>query len=166
VGAVLHQGTGSVAFFSRSIAARHAKLAAYERELIGLVQAVRHWRPYLWGRQFVIRIDHRSLRFLLNQRLTTIPQRQWASKLLGFDFVVEYKPGTLNVVADALSCRDEHTAEAMALSAPQFKLSTICVTKSTATTHCPSCVMPFGAVPSRHLGQSSTASSSSKVAST
>jgi hypothetical protein len=41
-GAVLHQGAIPVAFFSRPIVARHAKLAAYERELIGLVQAVRH----------------------------------------------------------------------------------------------------------------------------
>ena len=48
-GAVLHQGSGPHAFFSRPFAARHVKLAAYEREHIGLVQAVRHWRPYLWG---------------------------------------------------------------------------------------------------------------------
>ncbi|XP_073353639.1 uncharacterized mitochondrial protein AtMg00860-like [Aegilops tauschii subsp. strangulata] len=40
-GAVLHQGDGPLAFFSRPFAARHLKLAAYERELIGLVQAVR-----------------------------------------------------------------------------------------------------------------------------
>lgn len=40
-GAVLHQG-GPVAFFSRAIAPRHAKLAAYDSELIGLVRAVRH----------------------------------------------------------------------------------------------------------------------------
>ena len=49
-GAVLHQGAGPLAFFSKPFAARHLKIAAYERELIGLVQAVRHWRPYLWGR--------------------------------------------------------------------------------------------------------------------
>jgi transposase InsO family protein len=36
-----------VAFFSKPIAPRHAKLAAYERELIGLVHAVCHWRAYL-----------------------------------------------------------------------------------------------------------------------
>ena len=53
-GAVLHQGDGPVAFFSKPIAPRHAKLAAYERELIGLVQAVKHWRPYLWGTPFLI----------------------------------------------------------------------------------------------------------------
>jgi hypothetical protein len=49
IGAVLHQGTGPLAFLSRPFAARHLKLAAYELELIRLVQAVRHWRPYLWG---------------------------------------------------------------------------------------------------------------------
>jgi hypothetical protein len=45
-GAVLHQGTGPIAFFSRAITAHHTKLPTYERELIGLVKAVRHWRPY------------------------------------------------------------------------------------------------------------------------
>lgn len=39
---LLHQGEGPLAFFSRSFAALHSKLAAYERELIGLVQVVRH----------------------------------------------------------------------------------------------------------------------------
>jgi hypothetical protein len=42
-GAVLHQGDDALAFFSHPFATRHLKLAAYERELIGLVQAVRHW---------------------------------------------------------------------------------------------------------------------------
>lgn len=41
-GAVLHQGQGPMAFFSKQFAQRHMKVAAYERELIGLVQAVRH----------------------------------------------------------------------------------------------------------------------------
>jgi hypothetical protein len=73
-GAVLHQGVGPVAFISRPFAARHLKLAAYERELIGLVQAVRHWHPYLWGRQFLVRTDHFHLKYLLDQRLSTVPQ--------------------------------------------------------------------------------------------
>jgi hypothetical protein len=73
-GAVLHQGAGPLAFFSRPFAARHGKLAAYERELIGLVQAVRHWRSYLWGRRFLVRTDHYNLKFLLDQRLSTVPQ--------------------------------------------------------------------------------------------
>lgn len=76
-GAVLHQGDGAVAFFSRAVAPQHAKLPAYERELIGLVKAVKHWRPYVWGWNFLVRTDHCSLKFLLDQRLTTIPQHTW-----------------------------------------------------------------------------------------
>jgi hypothetical protein len=63
-----------VAFFSKQIAPQHAKLAAYERELIGLVQVVRHWRSYLWGHPFIVHTNHLSLKFLLDQRLSTIPQ--------------------------------------------------------------------------------------------
>jgi hypothetical protein len=105
-GAVLHEGEGPLAFFSRPFAARHHKLAAYERELIGLVQGVRHWRPYLWGRSFFVRTDHYSLKFLLDQHLSIVPQHQWIIKLFGYDFTVEYRPGRLNTVADALSRRD------------------------------------------------------------
>jgi len=126
-GAVLHQGAGPLAYCSRPFAVRHLKLAAYERELIGLVQAVRHWRPYLWGRHFLVRTDHYSLKFLLDQRLSTVPQHQWLSKLFGFDFAVEYRPGRLNTVADALSRRDAEavdaatgTGAARAISGPSF----------------------------------------------
>jgi hypothetical protein len=84
----------------------HRSLAAYERELIGLVQAIRHWRPYLWGRRFTVWTDHYILKFLLDQRLATIPQHHWVDNFLGFDFAVEYKPDALNMVVDALSRRD------------------------------------------------------------
>jgi hypothetical protein len=73
-GAVLLQGQHPVAFFSRPVAPRHQSLAAYEREFIGLVLAIRHWRPYLGGRRFLVRTDHYSHKFLLDQRLATIPQ--------------------------------------------------------------------------------------------
>ena len=122
-GAVLHQSQGPIAFFSRTVAPQHRKLAAYERELIGLVQAVRHWRPYLWTREFTIRTDHCSLKYLLDQRLSTIPQHTWVSKLFGYVFKVEYRPGKQNRAADALSRRDEDSmSHALSLSQPEFEL--------------------------------------------
>jgi hypothetical protein len=42
-GAVLPQGDGPITYFSHQVAPHHLKIATYERELIGLVQAVRHW---------------------------------------------------------------------------------------------------------------------------
>jgi len=70
------------------------------------------------------------LKFLLDQRLSTVPQHQWISKLFGFDFAVEYRPGRLNTVADVLSRRDAKDAveldsspgAACILSGPSFAL--------------------------------------------
>jgi hypothetical protein len=123
-GAVLIQEGHPIAFFSRPVAPRHRALAAYERELIGLVQAVRHWRPYLWGRRFSVKTDHYSLKYLLDQRLATIPQHHWVGKLLGFDFTVDYKPGAANKVADALSRRDTDDGALLAISMPHFDFLT------------------------------------------
>lgn len=67
------------------------------------------------------RTDHCSLKYLLEQRITTAPQQKWISKLLGFDFHVEYKPGRSNTGADALSRRDEEVlASLCAISIPQL----------------------------------------------
>ncbi|XP_068649007.1 uncharacterized mitochondrial protein AtMg00860-like [Aristolochia californica] len=44
IGAVLQQNQRPIAYFSYQLALHHHKLQAYERELIGLVKAIRHWR--------------------------------------------------------------------------------------------------------------------------
>lgn len=48
-GAILHQGPRALVFLAGLLHPDTSKLAFYERELIGLVQAVQYWRPYLWG---------------------------------------------------------------------------------------------------------------------
>jgi hypothetical protein len=69
-----------------------------------------------------VKTDHYSLKYLLDQRLSTISQHHWVGKLLGFDFSVEYKPDAANTVADALSHHDTDEGEAsiLALSGPRF----------------------------------------------
>jgi hypothetical protein len=70
-----------------------------------------------------VHTDHYSLKYLLDQRLSTIPQHHLVSKLLGFDFTVEYWPISTNTVADALSQRDtENSSELRAISTPSFRL--------------------------------------------
>jgi hypothetical protein len=63
----------------------------------------------------VVKTDQQSLKFLLKQKVGTPFQQKWITKLLGYDFTVEYKKGVENRVADALS-RREGWAEEVALS--------------------------------------------------
>ena len=93
----------------------------YERELMAIVFAVQKWRPYLIGHKFVVRTDQKSLKFLLEQRLVAVEHQKWITKLLGYDFVVEYRAGVENKAADALSRRPEEVF-LVALSIPQVNM--------------------------------------------
>lgn len=66
IGAVLQQQGRPVAFFSSALALRHKKLPAYEKELIGLTKAVRHWHSYFWENSFIVRTDHIVSNFCWN----------------------------------------------------------------------------------------------------
>ncbi|CAL0311123.1 unnamed protein product [Lupinus luteus] len=74
---------------------------------------VQKWRHYLLNKHFIIKTDNRSLKYMLDQRLTTEFQQKWLVKLMEFDFAIEYKQGKENVVADALSRRDAVECQAL-----------------------------------------------------
>jgi hypothetical protein len=61
-----------------------------------------------------IRADQQSLKYIHEQRLIDGIQHKLLIKLLGFNYVVEYKKGKENKVADAL-CRASH-AQSLAIS--------------------------------------------------
>ncbi|GAU37757.1 hypothetical protein TSUD_102730 [Trifolium subterraneum] len=82
---------------------RNLAKSTYEKELMAVVLAIQHWRPYLLGRKFVVSTDHKSLKQLMQQKVVTAEQQNWAVKLMGYDFDIVYKQGKLNKRADALS---------------------------------------------------------------
>jgi len=103
LGAILSQQNQPVAYFSEALKGSSLTLSTYEKEMLAIVKAIQKWRPYLLGKPFTIRTDQRSLKYLLEQRITTPAQARWLSKILGYDYVIEYKKGTENQGADSLS---------------------------------------------------------------
>ncbi|WOH15435.1 hypothetical protein DCAR_0934976 [Daucus carota subsp. sativus] len=103
VGALLMQRGRPIAFMSKGLSSKHQGLSTYEKELLSIVLATQKWYAYLQGHHFVIKTDHQCLKYLLEQRLSTLLQQKWLAKLLGLDYEIVYKKGTENRVADALS---------------------------------------------------------------
>ncbi|GKC39331.1 peptidase S8/S53 domain-containing protein [Tanacetum coccineum] len=104
IGAVMCQNGHPIAYWSKTLSAKHQALSTYEKEFLAVVVVLDKWKGYLLDRHFKIRTV--SLKYLLNQKLTTPFQFKWLPKLLGYDYEIVYKKGSENVVADALSRMD------------------------------------------------------------
>ncbi|XXG73138.1 hypothetical protein AAC387_Pa07g2106 [Persea americana] len=61
------------------------------------------WRHYLYGEQFEVHSDHRSLQYLFTQSDLNNRQRHWMEYIKDYDFPIKNHPGKANAVAVALS---------------------------------------------------------------
>ena len=69
IGAVLIQQGQPTTFLSKALGEAHKHLSIYEKEFLALIIVVDKWRPYLQMTKFVIKNDHKSLSFLMEQNL-------------------------------------------------------------------------------------------------
>jgi len=72
-------------------------------ECLAVVWSVKLFRPYLYGRAFGIITDHAALKWLMTRPNLAGRLHRWSLTLQEYEFTIEYRPGTTNVVADALS---------------------------------------------------------------
>eukprot|EP00253_Pinus_taeda_P006618 PITA_06618 len=118
IGAVLMQEGRPLAFTRQQLSGKNPGQSTYEKEMMAILHAVDTWQPYLLGRHFQIRTDHHSLKYFLEQRLSSPQQNKWLAKMLGYDYEIIYKKGKDNSVADALSCQFEEESTLLAISLP------------------------------------------------
>lgn len=64
IGAVLMQVEHLLAYISKALSPKHQPLSVYEKEILAIVTAIDKWRPYLIGRNFVIKTYHHRLKYL------------------------------------------------------------------------------------------------------
>uniref|UniRef100_A0A2N9FXU0 Integrase catalytic domain-containing protein n=1 Tax=Fagus sylvatica TaxID=28930 RepID=A0A2N9FXU0_FAGSY len=94
-----------IAFFSEKLSGASLKYPTYDKELYALVRALETWQHYLWPREFVIHTDHESLKHLKGQGKLNQRHARWLEYIETFPYVIRYKQGKENIVADALSRR-------------------------------------------------------------
>lgn len=70
-----------IAFMSKSLSQLQVGMSVYEKELLALATAIQKWRSYIIGGHFIIKIDHQSLKYLIDKRLSTPSQQKWLENL-------------------------------------------------------------------------------------
>jgi hypothetical protein len=88
----------------------------YEKEMLDIMHVMDLWIPCLLGKIFQIKTDHQSLKYFLEQCLSSPEQQKWVSKLFGYDYEIIYKKCKDNVFADALSRKYEDEGSLFSLS--------------------------------------------------
>ena len=103
LGCVLLQSERVVAYGSHQLKNHEQNYPTHDMECAAVVFALKIWRHYLYGWEFEVYSDHKSLKYILTQWDLNMRQRKWMEFLEDYDFTLHYHLGKANVVADALS---------------------------------------------------------------
>ena len=107
-GGVLYQELPSgdrvvIAYISHKFNKTERNWPVHERELYGLVHALKKYRHYLMGEHFVYEGDHKPLQWIRTQRHLSPKQARWLETLESFDWHFKHVPGKELKVPDAIS---------------------------------------------------------------
>lgn len=108
LGAVIFQKTENddeypVAFYSQKFSKTELNYSVTEKECLAAIRSVERFRPYIDLVPFTIITDHSSLKWLMTLKDLSGRLARWSLRLQAFDFTIEHRKGSENIVADTLS---------------------------------------------------------------
>ncbi|MBW0527152.1 hypothetical protein O181_066867 [Austropuccinia psidii MF-1] len=130
LGAVLSQvndsGKHPIAFNSRKLLPAELNYEIHDKELLGIVWALKRWRAFLLflSASFGVLRDHCFLQYCMSSKVLTCRQALWAEFLSEFHFSITYRPGRLGTLPDALSHK-EGKSDSRKVSLDVFTIFTI-----------------------------------------
>lgn len=114
LGAVLHQKVDNalqpLAFYSKAMSETQRRYSVYDRELLAIYTAVKHFRRLIEGNDVIVCTDHKPLSFALSRPPSSsdTPRRERQLSFISqFCSSIQYIQGENNEVADALSRIEE-----------------------------------------------------------
>ncbi|KAF1317464.1 reverse transcriptase, partial [Globisporangium splendens] len=97
-----------VSYQSRQLRPAERNYPVHDKELLAMKYSLVKFRVYLLGEErFAIYTDHASLRTAVKTPHLSQRMARWFSFFAEYNFVVHYKPGKTNILADALSRRPD-----------------------------------------------------------
>ena len=103
-----------VAYGSRKLKNHERNYPTHEMEFPAIVFALKIWCHYLYGEQFEVFSDKKSLKYIFTQWDLNMRKSIWIEYLKDYDFTLHYHPGKANVVADTLSLKSREVLASVA----------------------------------------------------
>lgn len=100
---VINNREHAIVYFSKKFSASEQNYATTEQECLAMVEAIKHFRPYLYGHAFTIITDHKPLEHIDSFKSHNGRVARWRMTLSDYNFTVIACAGRLNANADALS---------------------------------------------------------------
>jgi RNase H-like domain found in reverse transcriptase len=97
-------------FLSKTSSETKRKYEIYDRELLGIIRALKKWRHYIQGsgHTTIVYSDHKNLMYFRTAQKLNDRQARWSLYLSGFDLKLIHLPETKMVQSDALSRRPDY----------------------------------------------------------
>ena len=92
-----------IAYYSKSLSPQEVNYCVTRKELLSVIKALKHFRPYLIGTKFRLRTDHASLIWLYKRNEPSDQVARWLESMAEFDFTLEHRAGAKHGNADGLS---------------------------------------------------------------
>ncbi|GJR17335.1 putative reverse transcriptase domain-containing protein [Tanacetum coccineum] len=108
LGVVLMQREKVIAYASRQLKIHEKNYMTHDLELGSVVFALKIWRHYLYGTKCMVFTDYQSLQHILDQKELNMRQCHWLELLNDYDCEIHYYPRKANIVADALSRKEQN----------------------------------------------------------
>ena len=106
-GAVLSQVQGGqekvIAYYSKMMTPEERNYCVTRQEMVAIIKAIKHFRPHLYGKKFLVRTDHASLSWLMRVKQPTGQLARWLETLSEYDFTLQHRRGLRHNNADGLS---------------------------------------------------------------
>jgi hypothetical protein len=92
-----------IAHASRTLKKAELNYPTVGKELLAIVWACKHFRPYLLERKFHIITDHKVLMWIFNVKDPSSRFMRWKLLLEDYEYEIQYRAGQQNCNADSLS---------------------------------------------------------------
>lgn len=106
-GAVLSQthadGEHVIAYMSKAMNKHEQSYCVTRKELLAVVNALKHFNSYLYGQAVLLRTDNSAVSWVRNLKNPMGQMARWLQEIENYDITVTHRPGSKHTNADAMS---------------------------------------------------------------